>query len=314
MYGVRTLNVYISILRRLDFSLYNRMFLCLCFCLHLRMFVCYRCPNCRTQAVVTQLRGVDAILRILSNTKDGDSIVEPSICTLRHLTSRHQDAELAQVAIRNSYGIPVLVTYLQPQYKWSLIKVCCVPGLCGRYTEIPNILWYAAGNIPKLIFLILYSAMYLCWLCGLVYRIDNVEVYVGSLCGDLWRYKFVQRCVQRNVQVQVCAGIHTWESVYRDFYRYVQVCTGNRTCEGLYRGLHRNLYSDIIVQRKLSLLFKCSLVCLCLSIVIPIKSVFLMFLVFSMFCIFPSCSCAHSNCLFHPVGCDRTGPQLSLVS
>ena len=116
--------MYISILRRLDSSLCNRMCLCSCLCLRLRMFVCYLFPNRHMQAVVTQLRGVDAILRILSNTKDGDSIVEPSICTLRHLTSRHQDAELAQVAIRNSYGIPVLVTYLQPQYKWSLIKVC----------------------------------------------------------------------------------------------------------------------------------------------------------------------------------------------
>ena len=87
------------------------------------MYVFYTFLWSRPQSVVTQLRGVDAILRILSTVKEGESVVEPSISTLRHLTSRHPHAELAQVAIRNSYGIPVLVSYLQPQYKWSLIKV-----------------------------------------------------------------------------------------------------------------------------------------------------------------------------------------------
>nr|QXY82382.1 beta-catenin HduCTNNB [Halisarca dujardinii] len=111
------------------------------------------CNNSRNKSVVTQLRGADAILRILANVKEGDSVVEPSICTLRHLTSRHPHAELAQVAIRNSYGIPVLVSYLQPQFKWSLIKA--VVGVVHNLALTPSN--YSSlrdeGCLPKLVML-----------------------------------------------------------------------------------------------------------------------------------------------------------------
>ena len=142
------------------------------------MFVC---PNCCTQAVVTQLRGVDAILRILSNTKDGDSIVEPSICTLRHLTSRHQDAELAQVAIRNSYGIPVLVTYLQPQYKWSLIKVCTWGVWVGLYGVASTELGLYGKFVHR------FVEVQICT------KVCTAKCTGTCLCRDLYRYIIARR-------------------------------------------------------------------------------------------------------------------------
>ena len=75
------------------------------------------------QVIVTQLHGVQAILHILLNVKDREDVIEPAVCTLRHLTTRHVNAEMAQMVLRENYGIPVLVSYLQPQYKWPLIKV-----------------------------------------------------------------------------------------------------------------------------------------------------------------------------------------------
>ena len=78
---------------------------------------------------MTQLHGVESILRILLNVQDREDIVEPSICTLRHLTSStHPYATLAQVAISNNYGVPVVINFLQPQVKWPIIKVS--PVLC----------------------------------------------------------------------------------------------------------------------------------------------------------------------------------------
>ena len=94
------------------------------------------------QVIVTQLHGVQAILHILLNVKDREDVIEPAVCTLRHLTSRHVNAEMAQMVLRENFGIPVLVNFLQPQYKWPLIKVgcmrhgllhpwCCAAGQCS---------------------------------------------------------------------------------------------------------------------------------------------------------------------------------------
>ena len=93
-----------------------------------------------SQVIVTQLHGVQAILHILLNVKDREDVIEPAVCTLRHLTTRHVNAEMAQIVLRDNYGIPVLVNFLQPHYKWPLIKVSsgwhttdrCSLVLCGR--------------------------------------------------------------------------------------------------------------------------------------------------------------------------------------
>ena len=44
------------------------------------------------------------------------------ICALRHMTSRHTEAEMAQNAVRLSGGLPVIVRLLQPPSRWPLIK------------------------------------------------------------------------------------------------------------------------------------------------------------------------------------------------
>ena len=54
---------------------------------------------------------------------DREDITEPTVCALRHLTSRHPEAEEAQNAIRLHYGLPILVKLLQPPSRWPLIKV-----------------------------------------------------------------------------------------------------------------------------------------------------------------------------------------------
>lgn len=69
-----------------------------------------------------QVGGVDALVRTIVSAGDREEITEPAVCALRHLTSRHNDAEVAQNAVRVNYGIQVLVTLLQPPSRWPLIK------------------------------------------------------------------------------------------------------------------------------------------------------------------------------------------------
>lgn len=74
-----------------------------------------------------QVGGIEALVRTVLRAGDREDITEPAICALRHLTSRHQDAEMAQNAVRLHYGLPVVVKLLHPPSHWPLIKVHTPP-------------------------------------------------------------------------------------------------------------------------------------------------------------------------------------------
>jgi hypothetical protein len=71
------------------------------------------------------------------------------ICALRHLTSRHQEADGAQNAVRAHGGLPPLVALLQPPSRWPLIKA--VMGLVRNLALAPpnHAPLREAGVIPR---------------------------------------------------------------------------------------------------------------------------------------------------------------------
>jgi len=80
------------------------------------------CNNQRNKTVVCQVGGIEALVRTIIHAGDREEITEPAICALRHMTSRHTEAEMAQNAVRLSGGLPVIVRLLQPPSRWPLIK------------------------------------------------------------------------------------------------------------------------------------------------------------------------------------------------
>lgn len=81
------------------------------------------CNNQRNKQIVCQVGGVDALVNTIINAGDREEITEPAICALRHLTSRHEMAEMAQNSVRLiNYGIRVVVKLLNPPSRWPLIK------------------------------------------------------------------------------------------------------------------------------------------------------------------------------------------------
>lgn len=80
------------------------------------------CNNQANKLAVSQFGGVEALVRTMLQAGDHQEITEPAICALRHLTSRHAEAEVAQNAVRLHYGIPALIKLLQPSSRWPLIK------------------------------------------------------------------------------------------------------------------------------------------------------------------------------------------------
>ncbi|KAK0171056.1 hypothetical protein PV328_008820 [Microctonus aethiopoides] len=93
------------------------------------------CNNQRNKVTVCQVGGVDALVRTIVNAGDREEITEPAVCALRHLTSRHIEAEMAQNSVRINYGIQVIVKLLHPPSRWPLVKA--VIGLIRNLALCP---------------------------------------------------------------------------------------------------------------------------------------------------------------------------------
>ncbi|XP_043530657.1 junction plakoglobin-like [Chiloscyllium plagiosum] len=80
------------------------------------------CNNARNKMVVCQVEGIEALVHTVLRAGDKEDITEPAVCALRHLTSRHPEAEIAQNKVRSKYGIPGVIRLLNQPFHWPLIK------------------------------------------------------------------------------------------------------------------------------------------------------------------------------------------------
>ncbi|XP_009325295.1 PREDICTED: junction plakoglobin [Pygoscelis adeliae] len=80
------------------------------------------CNNSKNKTLVTQSNGVEALIHTILRAGDKEDITEPAVCALRHLTSRHPEAEMAQNSVRLNYGIPAIVKLLNQPHQWPLVK------------------------------------------------------------------------------------------------------------------------------------------------------------------------------------------------
>uniref|UniRef100_A0A8C6WJ77 Catenin beta 1 n=1 Tax=Neogobius melanostomus TaxID=47308 RepID=A0A8C6WJ77_9GOBI len=109
------------------------------------------CNNYSNKLMVCQVGGIEALVRTVLRAGDREDITEPAVCALRHLTSRHQDAEMAQNAVRLHYGLPVVVKLLHPPSHWPLIKATV--GLIRNLALCPanHSALREQGAIPRLV-------------------------------------------------------------------------------------------------------------------------------------------------------------------
>ncbi|KAJ3601071.1 hypothetical protein NHX12_032044, partial [Muraenolepis orangiensis] len=105
--------------------------------------------------LVTQYGGVEALIHAVLRAGEKEDVAEPAVCALRHLTSRHQDAELAQNAVRLHYGIPAMVKLLGQPHYWPVVKATV--GLIRNLALCPTnqAPLREAGAIPRLVNLLL---------------------------------------------------------------------------------------------------------------------------------------------------------------
>ncbi|XP_072240445.1 junction plakoglobin a [Leuresthes tenuis] len=113
------------------------------------------CNNAHNKSLVTQSNGVEALIHAILRAGEKQDVTEPAVCALRHLTSRHQEAEIAQHAVRTHYGIPAIVKLLEVPHYWPVIKA--VVGLIRNLAlcEENQAPLRDAGVIPRLVNLLL---------------------------------------------------------------------------------------------------------------------------------------------------------------
>uniref|UniRef100_A0A3Q3LSE5 Junction plakoglobin a n=1 Tax=Labrus bergylta TaxID=56723 RepID=A0A3Q3LSE5_9LABR len=113
------------------------------------------CNNAHNKSLVTMNNGVESLIHAILRAGEKQDVTEPAVCALRHLTSRHQQAELAQNAVRQHYGIPAIVKLLNQPYYWPVIKA--VVGLIRNLALCPEnqAPLRDSGAIPRLVNLLL---------------------------------------------------------------------------------------------------------------------------------------------------------------
>merc|ERR1719510_31440 len=113
------------------------------------------CNNQKNKVTVCQVGGIEALVRTIIAAGDREEITEPAVCALRHLTSRHQECELAQNAVRLQGGLPQIVRLMHPPSRWPLVKA--VIGLIRNLALCPanHAPLRENGAIPRLVHLLI---------------------------------------------------------------------------------------------------------------------------------------------------------------
>ncbi|CAF1263126.1 unnamed protein product [Rotaria sordida] len=83
------------------------------------------CENQSNKSLMIRNNVIQLLVNIIIQTDQRDDIIEPTICTLRHLTGKCPLANQAREYIRINHAIPYLIKYLHTKEdNWSLLKAC----------------------------------------------------------------------------------------------------------------------------------------------------------------------------------------------
>merc|ERR1719300_224975 len=113
------------------------------------------CNNQKNKVTVCHVGGIEALVRTIIAAGDREEITEPAVCALRHLTSRHQECDLAQNTVRLQGGLPTIVRLMHPPSRWPLVKA--VIGLIRNLALCPanTAPLRENGSIPRLVHLLI---------------------------------------------------------------------------------------------------------------------------------------------------------------
>ncbi|THD18821.1 Beta-catenin [Fasciola hepatica] len=96
------------------------------------------CNNHTNKFIVHKLGGIQALLRAVGQVGAKEDILEPCMCALRHLTSRHEDEETARhIIVHELAGLPVVARILHA----ATAGICQELGLVCQPPQSPVTSW-----------------------------------------------------------------------------------------------------------------------------------------------------------------------------
>merc|ERR1719219_212801 len=104
------------------------------------------CNNMKNKIIVHKHKGIE-VLATLSIKSRNIKILEPVLCCLRNITSRHPEAYNACLALRNYHGLSSIVELLSLPQDGSLIQWKSVKPVIGI---LRNMAQYASECQPAL--------------------------------------------------------------------------------------------------------------------------------------------------------------------
>ncbi|CAH8551449.1 unnamed protein product [Schistosoma rodhaini] len=96
------------------------------------------CNNHANKFIVFKMGGVEGLLRAVSQPAVKEDILEPCMCALRHLTSRHEEEETARHALVHELnGLPIIARVLHA----ATAGICPDLGLVCQHPQNPVVSW-----------------------------------------------------------------------------------------------------------------------------------------------------------------------------
>lgn len=81
------------------------------------------CNNEMNKLAVLKSNGIPILINVIEKSYMKAELIEPCICTLRHITNRHQESLRAQEEMKAYNGVVLLLNLLAVKpYNWSIIK------------------------------------------------------------------------------------------------------------------------------------------------------------------------------------------------
>ena len=81
------------------------------------------CNNEMNKIAVLKSNGIPILINVIEKSYIKTELIEPCICTLRHITNRHQESLRAQEEMKAFNGVNLILNLLGVKpYNWSIIK------------------------------------------------------------------------------------------------------------------------------------------------------------------------------------------------
>jgi hypothetical protein len=116
------------------------------------------CNNESNKLAVLRYSGVPILLRVIDTSVAKTQLIEPCICTIRHITNRYQEAVKAQELIRLHNGLEIFtnILHMQPR-KWAIVKATL--GIIRNFATYPcNMQMLKSFFIIEKLMQVLYDA------------------------------------------------------------------------------------------------------------------------------------------------------------